>query len=59
MTTKVTVDAHAGWPVKVTRVDLDNALNPFRRTDEIVAPFTQKDFYIHTTLKLEIEELPK
>lgn len=57
MTTKVTVDAHAGWPVKVVTVS-------FRETESeainstIVEPGTVRDFYIHSDLSIiSIEEL--
>lgn len=58
MTTKVTVDAHAGWPVKVTKVQLDSDGNKAGESEEIVAPNTQRDFHVHSHLELHIKELP-
>jgi hypothetical protein len=54
MTTKVTVDAHAGWPVMVTIIDSTG-----EEQAEIVAPNTKADFYVFDTRKLTIEELKK
>lgn len=58
MTTRVTVDAHAGWPVEVTFVELDNAGAPARERTEIVPPKTTRDIYVHSHLELRIRELP-
>jgi hypothetical protein len=56
MTTKVTVDAHAGWPVIVTIMRGEANSEKFVETS-IVEPLTVKDFYIHSGLKiLHIEE---
>ena len=51
MTTKVTIDAHAGWPVQV--ITLDGEHN-FAKTAHvhIVSPRTQKDFYIHSGMNI-------
>lgn len=58
MTTKVTVDAHAGWPVEVTTVDLasDGATVENKVT---VPPNTTQNFYIHSTRELHIKEMPQ
>lgn len=40
MTTKVTVDAHAGWPVKVIFLDQVSE----KETMTIVKPYTTQDF---------------
>jgi len=56
MTTKVTVDAHAGWPVKVQNVDKDANGNWSETNSHIVEPFTVRDFYIHDARRLIIEE---
>lgn len=53
MTTKVTVDAHAGWPVDVTPMRGGVAIGP---TDRIQANDTQ-DFYVHKTQDLHIHEV--
>ena len=54
MTTRVTVDAHAGWPVKVIRID-DKTGN-WIGEPEIVAPHTTKDFYVWDGQDLLIAE---
>lgn len=61
MTTKVTVDAHAGWPVKVTTIRLDGEGNPV--SEQLlppctVAPHTTQDFYVHSTMMIEVREMP-
>jgi hypothetical protein len=57
MTTRILVDAHAGWPVQV--VGIYGETHKEVRTD-IVLPFTSKDFYIHSGYRIiSIEELPK
>lgn len=59
MTTKVTVDAHAGWPVMVTTIVGEPSANKEIRND-VVEPNTKKDFYIHSGMRIiNIEELPK
>lgn len=57
MTTKVTVDAHAGWPVMVTL--LSGEPGHIRQvTNELVEPGTTRDFYIHSGLRIiNIDEL--
>lgn len=59
MTTKVTVDAHAGWPVKVTAID--KGADDHETVSElgIVSPNTVQDFYVHSGRNLLIEELPQ
>lgn len=62
MTTKVTVDAHAGWPVKVEALDTFNAFpEPATQRVElgIVPPNQVQDFYIHSTRVLIITEMPR
>lgn len=58
MTTKVTVDAHAGWPVKVTTVDLDSQGNATTTGETTVPPNTVQDFYVHSHRELHIKEMP-
>ena len=54
MTTKVTVDAHAGWPVRVTRITPDGG-----HTDNIVAANTVQDFHVWDGQDLRIHEVQK
>lgn len=56
MTTKITVDAHAGWPVEVTL--LDNA-NIATAPPTIVQPNTTQDFYVYEGRNVLIKELNK
>ena len=58
MTTKVTVDAHAGWPVEVTTSDkgVDGVMSESGKT--VVPPNTKQDFYVHSHRELHIKELP-
>jgi hypothetical protein len=60
MTTRVTVDAHAGWPVKVTTVDLDSEGNPAAdgERETTVPPHTTQDFYVHSHRELRVKEMP-
>ena len=59
MTTKVTVDAHAGWPVQVEIVDqYPGDAEPQTRV-EIVPANTARDFYVHSTRKLVVSEMTK
>lgn len=58
MTTKVTIDAHAGWPVKVTQISLDNDGAPTGTEAEYTVPAnTVQNFYVHSHMKLMVEEL--
>ena len=58
MTTKVTVDAHAGWPVKVVRV-YQKGYGYLNNTEVIVPAYTTQDFYPHAGMHLEIYEEPE
>ena len=58
MTTKVTVDAHAGWPVRVAKVQLNADGTRAAVSSETVPANTKQDFYVHSHLELEIKELP-
>lgn len=59
MTTKVTIDAHAGWPVKVTFVSLDSEGKPTDvQRDETVPANTTRDFYVHSHMELHVKEMP-
>ena len=59
MTTKVTVDAHAGWHVEV-EIRRGEPGSPDVFETEIVSPNTAKDFYIHSGMSIVgIKELPR
>ena len=59
MTTKVTVDAHAGWPVMVIGIGGEPNYQKEIRTT-IVDPGKVVDFYIHSGFRIiSIEELPR
>jgi hypothetical protein len=54
MTTTVKIDAHAGWPVRVTRL--------YPSGDQAVAtvePNTEGTFYVHSTMDLHIHEVQR
>jgi hypothetical protein len=57
MTTTVTVDAHAGWPVKVDAIDSYEGRS---ETTElaVVAPHTVQHFYATSTRQIVVTELP-
>lgn len=52
MTTKVTIDAHAGWPVRVTPIGGNYPV-------QTVEPNTVREFSVHSGTDLLIQELPK
>lgn len=55
MTTKVTVDAHAGWDVGVLlRVGEPSQVPELR--EEIVPAGTVREFYIHSGLRIVLIE---
>jgi hypothetical protein len=58
MTTKVTVDAHAGWPVRVTEVSY-NSTGETGRRDVVVPANTTQDFYIHSNMLVHVEEIDR
>ena len=57
MTTKVTVDAHAGWPVEVVAIDLNENGTRLENPAQIVAPNTVQDFYVHSHRELRVREM--
>ncbi len=59
MTTKVTIDAHAGWDVLV--VEIQGEPSYPKRVKETIVPANEKmDFYIHSGSRIvTVEELPK
>lgn len=52
MTTKVTVDAHAGWPVDVVINDKGQAPRIER-----VEPHTQRDFHVYDSRSITVIEV--
>ena len=60
MTSKVEVDAHAGWPIKVVALDQTrrNGSGVEETVLGIVDPGKKQVFYIHSSRKLLIEEMP-
>ena len=59
MTTQVTVDAHAGWPVLVTLKYGEPGQSKSVQT-EVVEPNTKREFAIHSGMSIvDIEELPE
>ncbi len=63
MTTKITVDAHAGWDVRVLKIDYDPD-NAGGSEDVVVDSVlveagTKEDFYIHQGRKLTVIEVRK
>jgi hypothetical protein len=56
MTTKVTVEANHGWPVKVIAVDPKTG-NWLDHGVTIVAAGNKRDFYVHNTLDLIVHEV--
>lgn len=51
MTTRVLIDAHAGWPVEVT-FRHGEPYQPKSASVEVVDPGTEKTFYIHSGLEI-------
>lgn len=58
MTSKVEVDAHAGWPMKVTAIDTFNGETK-ESVIATVAPGEKQVHHVTQTRKLLIEELPR
>lgn len=57
MTSKIEVDAHAGWPMKVTAIDTYNG----ETTETVigtVAPGEKAVYHCTQTRKLLVEEMP-
>lgn len=59
MTTKVTVDAHAGWPVQVVAEDQGLDGNLSHMTFPVIQPGEVREFYVFDTRRLIISELKK
>ena len=59
MTTKVTVDAHAGWPVEVVTI-VGEPGYPKSAQLTVVDSNTEQDFYIHSGLSiLSVSEMQR
>lgn len=57
MTTKVIVDAHAGWPVNVQFVDKDANGEWKESPDKEIVPANEtREFFVYDTRRLIIEE---
>ncbi len=59
MTTSVTVNAHAGWPILVT-LKYGEPTQAKSVTTERVEPMTERVFYIHSGIQIiGVEEMPR
>lgn len=56
MTTKITIDAHAGWPVQVTRRSRNEPPGKSGETI-IVEPHKQQDVYIWDDNEIIVREM--
>lgn len=56
MTTRINVDAHAGWPVKVTKI-FNGGTDKESIEEHIVAPNTVADFYVWDGLDIVVHEV--
>lgn len=56
MTTKVTVDAHAGWDVKVKFFHPKTSES---QGEQIVKANTTETVYVHSTRRVEVEEMER
>lgn len=57
MTTTITVDAHAGWPVDVTSIDTQNGSDS--RSTERVPAYEKRNVYVYSGRELLIREVPR
>jgi hypothetical protein len=57
MTTKVTIDTHAGWPVEVITVDRHPVTGQRVLRTEVIPPKTIATIHIHQDKGLMIAEL--
>jgi hypothetical protein len=58
MTTSITIDAHAGWPVKVVEVFSGAQGQEISRTEHVVAPYNRQIFNLYTGRHIaEVSEL--
>lgn len=59
MTTRVTVNAHAGWPIEVVTVHGEEGQTKVAAVN-VVPANEEQHFYIHSGMKiLSIRELPR
>lgn len=59
MTTKITVDAHAGWPVEVTATEVVADGTRTLEWVQIVPAGTIRDFHIYDVRELTFREVKK
>lgn len=59
MTTRVQVDAHAGWPVKVQSIDTGPEGEIVQADLGIVPALASQNFHVYKGRQLLITELPK
>lgn len=59
MTTKVTVDTHAGWPVSVLQRELKPDGSIERVTEVVVPPNETREFHVHTHMQILVAENPR
>jgi len=57
MTTKIIVDAHAGWPVRVTRYEKQPDGQYVKGSSSIVLPGSAAEFVVFDGLDLRIHEM--
>ena len=58
MTTSVTIDAHAGWPVKVSAISIDGEGKEVTRYETTVPAHGKQVFAVHSHMELHIKEMP-
>ena len=58
MTTKVSVDAHAGWPIVIEAIDTVDGVSTQILLDT-VPPGGTADYHVTATRKLIVTELPR
>ena len=60
MTTKVSVDAHAGWPILIEAIDTPEGETEGKRFMlDTVPPGGTADYHVTSTRQLLITELPR
>lgn len=52
MTTRITIDAHAGWDVEVELEQLNAEGEVTSRTKQVVSKYTIRDIYVHSHLRV-------
>ena len=56
MTTRITVEANHGWPVRVDFIELETGRANHQR-QVIVPPAAKEEFYVHSGVDLRIHEV--